>query len=431
MEISRRSVAAAVLLAIVVAAGCGGEGEERAAGGGESMPRGLLLALSQFEVSPEGKVLPRPGPALLELLVLRDGTWELARLEDPQSNVFHKAMVYTPPGGEPGILTLGGSEAALKLWHPEGSDWTSRTLWEADFGGKFSRMRDAEVGDLLGEGAPDIAVATHDQGVVGLVHPLADGGFEVRELDRKPDTFVHEIEIGDLDGDGTLEFYATPSEPNRLDGSVQRGHVDRYVPAEGVGPEVAADLGDRHAKEILVADMDGDGRDELYVAVEGHAEGQGASMRLVHPVEIRRYEAGTDPAEGTVVATIQDRLTRFLTAGDLDGDGEPEMVVAAFRAGLWLLEPGDDPAADWTRTQIDRESGGFEHASIVADLDGNGREELYVASDEHGEVRRYRWAEGRWAKDVLYRREIPSSVLTWNLMPVPADLVPEGVPAPK
>lgn len=439
MDRSRRSRAPRVrarrgglLLAagLAAAAGCGGG--EPPAPSGPTLERGLLLALSQFEVSEEGKVLPKPGPALLELLAQRDGVWQLARLEDPDSNVFHKALVYTPPGGSPGILTLGGTGAFLKLWQPGAADgqWLAQNLWEADFGGKFSRMRDAEVGDVLGEGRADIAVATHDQGVVAVVSPQPDGSFAVRPLDREADTFVHEIELGDLDGDGRIEVYSTPSEPNRLDGSVQRGKVKRYVPAAAGAPEVAVDLGDRHAKEILVEDVDGDGRDELYVAVEGHAEGQGAATRLVHPVEIRRYEADTDPTGGAVVATLQDRLTRFLTAGDVDGDGEKEMVAASFRSGLWLLQPGEDPNAPWTRTQIDRQSGGFEHASLLADLDGDGRDELYVASDQDGELRRYVWSNGRFAKEVIYRREVPSAYLTWNLMPVPASLVPEAPPAP-
>jgi hypothetical protein len=426
-----RAALAGLALGALLGAGCGSEAPP--APEGPTLAKGLLLALSQFEVTPEGKVLPKPGAALLELLAQRDGVWQLSRLEDPGSNVFHKAMVYAPPGQPPGILTLGGTAAALKLWRRTGPGgaWAAETLWQQDFGGKFSRMRDAEVADLLGEGQPDLAVATHDQGVVALLHPKAEGGFEVRELDREPDTFVHEVEISDLDGDGALELYTTPSEPNRLDGTVQRGHVDRFVPEAGGAPTVAADLGDRHAKEILVADVDGDGRTELYVAVEGHVEGEGAGAQLVHPVEIRRYEAGTDPAAGVVVATLQDRLCRFLTAGDLDGDGKRELVAAAFRSGLWLLRPEADPNAPWTRTQIDAQSGGFEHASILTDLDGDGRDELYVASDQHGELRRYTWDNGRFAKEVLYRREHPTAYLTWNVMPVPAELVPEGDPAPR
>ena len=77
------------------------------------------------------------------------------------------------------------------------------------------------------------------------------------ELDALPDTFVHEIEIGDLDADGALEVYATPSEPNRLDGTPQSGEVVRYVPSRKEGRHVVAALGDRHAKEILVDDVDG------------------------------------------------------------------------------------------------------------------------------------------------------------------------------
>ena len=59
--------------------------------------------------------------------------------------------------------------------------------------------------------------------------------------------FVHEIEIGDVDGDGVLEVYATPSEPNRLDGKPQSGVVVRYIPAKGEGRVVVADLGKRQS----------------------------------------------------------------------------------------------------------------------------------------------------------------------------------------
>jgi hypothetical protein len=387
----------------------------------DELPLALVMALASFGVT-EGGGAPAPLPARLEFLVRTGGKWKVTSLDDEQSNVFHKAMAYTLQSGEQRLLSAAGSAAIMKLWEKGDDGPHSETLWEQDFGGKFSRMRDVEVADVYGDGAATMVIATHDQGIVATLRPNASGGFDLSQLDQEPNTFVHEIEIGDLNGDGTLEVYATPSEPNRLDGTPQSGQVVRYVPKTGEGRKIVADLGDRHAKEILVEDVDGDGTDELYVVVEGATKP--GSQALDKGVEIRRYEADTPPAEGVVIAEIRDRLCRFLTAGDIDGDGKKELVAAAFSSGLWLLRPGADPNQKWTTSSIDRDSSGFEHAAILADLDEDGSDELYVASDKHKQVRRYVWNGSRLAREVIFRRSGGGSVFTWNLMPVPASLVP-------
>ncbi|MCJ7755496.1 MAG: VCBS repeat-containing protein, partial [Thermoanaerobaculales bacterium] len=323
----------------------------------DPMANGLLLSLAVLESGPSG---PVPQPAQLGILTHDGNVWTYRFIEDEDSNVFHKAMVFAPAGGEAAILSAGGTKAMIKLWKVDGS---SSTLWEQDFGGKFSRMRDLEVADVNGDGFTDIVVATHDQGVVAVLYGDASGGYTATELDAEPNTFVHEVVVGDLDDDGVLEIYATPSLPNKLDGTAQPGFVTRYVPGVEEGRTLVADLGDRHAKEILVDDVDGDGTDELYVSVEAVAGGR---------VEILRFDADTDPAEGMLSTSLGDSLTRFLTAGDVDGDGVKEMVAAANKSGLWLLRPGNDPRAEWSIESIDRNSGGFEHASILTDLDGDG-----------------------------------------------------------
>jgi hypothetical protein len=371
-----------------------------------------LLATAVLGENPDGS--PKPLPAQLGILERRGGEWSYRTIDDPDSNVFHKAMVYGPRPGEEGILTLGGTRALLKLWRPDG---TSQTLWEADFGGKFSRMRDAEVADLDGDGDLDLAVATHDQGVVAAVWAEDGGVFRAQELDRVPNTFVHEIEVGDLDGDGVAEIYATPSEPNRADGTPQPGTVVRYVPKTGQGRTEVAELGDRHAKEILVTDLEGDGRDELYVSVEAVSGGR---------VEIRRYEGDTPVSQGEVVAEIDDSQTRFLTVGDVDGDGSREMVAAAMKSGLWLLRPSGVPGTRWPATLIEADSGGFEHASILADLDGNGRSELYVASDDHDEVRRYVLSGDTWQSELLVLHLDGLGRFTWNITAAPLALLPRA-----
>ena len=381
----------------------------------------LVLGLSAFAESEPGATgLPVPLAAELEFITRRGGEWVKTTLTDSDSNVFHKAMAYTMPDGSMALLTGGGSRAMLKLWKKEQGQLVAQTLWEKDFGGRFSRIRDIEVGDIDGDGSNVIVVATHDQGVVALIRPK-DGGYEVEEIDSQKDIFVHEIELGDLDGDGEIEIYATPSEPNRLDGSPQSGRVVRYRPGRGEGRVVVADLGERHAKEILVHDIDGDGKDELYVLVEGQMNPEGGG--LLHRTEVWGYLADTEPDQGVVIAELDDRLGRFMTPSDLDGDGEMEIVVALYKKGVWWLRPGPDPTKPWRKKAIDRRSSSFEHAAIAADLDGDGIQELYVASDNDKALRRYVWDGRRFSKETIYKRGDNRSILTWNIMPIPLELV--------
>ena len=90
--------------------------------------------------------------------------------------------------------------------------------------------------------------------------------------------------------------------------------------------------------------------------------------------------------------------------------------------GVWWLRPGDDPTKPWRKKAIDRRSSSFEHATIALDLDEDGKQELYVASDNDGQIRRYVWNGRRLVKEVIYEREGERSILTWNIMPIPLEL---------
>jgi hypothetical protein len=362
----------------------------------------LFVAQAQFvdKVGADGKATSVPGPAKLTIVRKTDAGWTSSILEDPDSNVFHKA-IQTPDG----ILTIGGQQALLRTWTFADGAWKATTHWNPKFGGKFDRLRDIEQGDVDGDGKLEWVVATHDQGVIAVLHP--DDGWRVEEVDRQPDTFVHEIEIGDVDGDKVAEFFATPSKPNKLD-QEQPGEVRMYRHTDhGFEKSIVDAPGDTHAKEILCADVDGDGISELYVVWEG-AVGQGGA--LVRPVTIKQYRMQNGAWTSSVVTTIPDRQLRAIAAGDVNGDGKVDLVAGALSSGLWLIEQG---AQGWTAKPIDTQSSGFEHPVDLADLDGDGQLEIYVASEDQGELRQYRWKDGRWEKNVV--APLHKGDITWNI----------------
>ncbi|MBN1425946.1 VCBS repeat-containing protein [Candidatus Fermentibacteria bacterium] len=365
----------------------------------------LLLCQAQFITGDQGA--PVPGPARLELVRVLDGRWDRAVLEDPLSNVFHKAMIVISEE-DTALFTIGGNAAALTRWKTGRIPSEPERIWQPVFGGKHNRVRDIERGDVDGDGLADWVMATHDQGVVAVARRVGED-WEIVEVDGSPDTFVHEIEIGDADGDGQVEFYATPSKPNRASGESQAGAVLQYAwDGQRWARAVVDSFADTHAKEILVADLDGTG-DALYVVKEAVIS-PGVAEPLA-PVSIVRYRKTDDQWRSDTVATIPDRQCRFLLATDLDGNNSLELVAAGFKTGLWWIKPG--ATVPWQRELIDGDSSGFEHACTSADMDGDGTEELYVAADDQKELRRYVRRGGVFQREAIL--PLTGDVITWGL----------------
>lgn len=234
--------------------------------------------------------------------------------------------------------------------------------------------------DVSSDGIPDLLVSTPDSDRVWLLAQDAArrGSFQPARSHATP-RMPYEAAVADLDGDGRNDVAVALN-------SISPGGIalllqDPLHPGDFAGA-VQVPLG-AGGVGVAVADLDGDGRNDLLLASRSSDPARaGVYVALQDPLvegrflPARRLDAGQSP--GHVLAT------------DLDADGRPDLVVANAAidgrgSGVTVL------LADAARPGQFR-PGSFHpmddaaQASCVADLNGDGLPDLAVAGAVTGLV---------------------------------------------
>ncbi|WP_327190631.1 rhamnogalacturonan lyase [Streptomyces xinghaiensis] len=241
---------------------------------------------------------------------------------------------------------------------------------------------------------------------------------------------ANDASVGDLDGDGTLDFVLKWQPTNAKDNS-QSGHTGNTV-IDGIRPDGTRlwriDLGRNirsgaHYTQFQVYDYDGDGRAEVAVkTADGSRDGTGAVIGsssadhrnssgyvLAGPEYLTVFDGRTGaaldtadyvPARGNVGSwgdTYGNRVDRFL-AGTAYLDGtRPSLVMARGYYTRTVIAAWDFRNGALTRrwtfdTNSSTNAGrGYDgqgnHALTVGDVDGDGRDEIVYGAmtvDDNG-----------------------------------------------
>jgi YD repeat-containing protein len=270
------------------------------------------------------------------------------------------------------------------------------------------------VGDLDGDGAPDVVVANHGQS--RLLRNDGSGTLVDETATRLPtlDTVTTAVALGDVDGDGALDLLLADARgPNRLlrnDGSGT--FVDETITR--LPSQHQASLG------LALGDVDGDtdldlvvanwnSQNRLFLNDGSGVFTEGTAGRL--PVE-------SDPSVAVVVDDVDANGTRDLvvanhnapsrlllnnglgvftdvsathlpasvgelldaTLADVDRDGDPDLLLAAGAAGLWLwLNTGSGVLTDVSATHLPVLDA-FGLAVAVGDVDEDSTLDVVVAA---------------------------------------------------
>lgn len=266
------------------------------------------------------------------------------------------------------------------------------------------------------DSAPDVTVA-----------PLPEGGPEpiglqfVDRADRLSDRAEVDGRVGvvvDLDADGQPDIVQPTS----------AGEVRVFWNQDGefeLAPTTIPALQDGYANQIVAADFDGDEAPDLLLL-----NTEGAKLQLFLNKGKRAFKASTSVPYGSAISP------RWAVAADLDGDGDNDVIATLAPStpeggttvparALLLVNDGKGSFSDETAKRI--VAPGLEPYGVAAgDLDGDGSPDLFFSGD--GTSHRLLVSDGAG----VFRDAAPDAIPPFDKphgrIPVLADLDGDGAP---
>ena len=261
------------------------------------------------------------------------------------------------------------------------------------------------VGDVDGDGVPDLAASAPDEDAAlpggdvvvdgGQVHLFSGAtGASLRTFvspEPEPDGFFggHVLAAGDRDGDGVSDLYVSSSRLV-LGGAGNVGRVYVLSGADGLelarldtpNPTGGGEFGSFLAR---LGDLTGDGVGEIGVSAVGETAG---ALDLVRAGKLYVFDGATDALVLDIEAPDVEVEAGFGytsdDAGDVDGDGVPDIVTGApFRTGtdgaselvgrLYLISGADGSAIRTVASPTETQLGFFGRwVAGLGDVDGDG-----------------------------------------------------------
>ncbi len=240
---------------------------------------------------------------------------------------------------------------------------------------------DVRLGDLDGDGDLDAFVASaREDGVTGASNRvwLNDGSGNYSDSgNRLGDSFSFSLELGDLDGDGDLDAFVANVGDNVA--GMFTGEPNRVWLNDGSGNfVVGSGLGNSISRAVSLGDLDGDGDLDAFVANGFADDGMGGVAGGPSRVWLNNGVGEfTDSGEELAIMEIAG-----VSLGDLDGDGDLDAFVANDGPNQVWVNDGNASFSDSGVRLGDSDS----LRVGLGDLDGDGDLDAFVANDGPSQV---------------------------------------------
>ncbi len=294
--------------------------------------------------------------------------------------------------GPPDVATMTDA-ASYVIYGNSGGTFTGATeIWPSS-----DPLRAGAAGDLNGDSYDDFVFLVAFNQL--HIYYGGAGGLTIQQSVNLPgacEPHGRKLSIGDFNGDGQNEIAF------RCDDGVHVAVRSTSWTVDGTTYAAGANV-----IRLAAGDVDGDGRDELIIAHRNTAPTTAAELDVhVLPGQNAAQLLGTPVALVTGLPLAYTNAPRFneqgadVAAADLDGDGRAEIVVAStpFRtSGSVRVYRGADLAAPPVMSDVLPERPGY---LSIADVDGNGSRDIVT------------WACTETDAPCVYMHALATSTLT-------------------
>jgi hypothetical protein len=221
------------------------------------------------------------------------------------------------------------------------------------------------VGDVNGDGRPDIVVANAGSNTVGVLLNLAaaPGTFGAATVYGSGSSGPRGLALSDVNGDGRLDVVTG--------GSGDLGVLLNLAASPGTFGATATYSTGAEADAIAVGDVNGDGRPDVAVS---NFNGGNISLLL---------NSASAPGTFPAVASYNTggTMVRGITLGDVNGDGRPDLVTGNQDSNniSVLLNQAASPGTFGAAALYSSGANG-PNGVVVRDMNGDGRPDIISAN---------------------------------------------------